>query len=155
MQTVSTFLKLYGVVLPTNPDGICLNVLLSISPIQTLLADSSQALFCCCVLYRGNSLGIPHWYHFSTPSSIRVAVCSHRKVLVIFIVCHCFLQVLYSSLSCHILIFQFSVARLCVSFSLPSGLCPFRLIQIWLRKDLAYLCAFRLPWTWATSSDVW
>lgn len=50
MQTVFMFLKLYRVVLPTNPDGICLNVLLSIPPIQTLLADSSQALFCCLVL---------------------------------------------------------------------------------------------------------
>lgn len=85
-------------------------------------ADSSSALFRCHVLSRGGISGDRSRVHITTLPHIRQEslVCTHTKVLVIFIVCCCFFT---SDVQClpHLIPFH-SVAWLCCALpSFPSA----------------------------------
>ncbi len=114
---------------------------LSISQIQILCKSvgrqqlGSVPLSCAIMggILRGSRVHI-------TPPHVRqqCLVCTHTKVLVIFIVCCCFCEwcfLLFGAIS-----FFFSVAWLCcLSVCLSAGCCPFHPLQIQPHDDFAFL----------------
>lgn len=119
-----------------NPVCVCLNLLLSISQIQILCKSvgrqqlGSVPLSCAIMggILRGSRV------HITLPHVRQEClVCTHTKVLVIFIVCCCFLRVMFSPLWRDLLFFILCCLAL---LSLSLSVCGVAVLSIRFKFNL-------------------